>query len=160
MGRDKPGKPRRQRPVGPEREQVTDPAAHVHDGFDIADFTDPDGRPVDHKLLGDLVAAAYDGCTTCQDPLLTFMVEDPATSARTVELACVAIQGMFGGLPQSMTDEHAPGSTSSPEFRQLARAALDGENDAMFRECERMTPVQRRAAVNTAMDTLIGTMPY
>ncbi|RAJ44033.1 hypothetical protein K388_07396 [Streptomyces sp. KhCrAH-43] len=71
------------------------------------------------------------------------MVEDPATSARTVELACVAIQSMFGALPQSMTAERGP-----------------REYGAIFRECERMTPVQRRATVNTAMNTLIGTMPH
>lgn len=151
MGRNKPGKPRRERPA--------EPPQHLHEGFEIPDdFADPGGRPVDHRLLGEVMGAAFDGCTTCQDPLLTLMVEDPATSARTVELACVAIHGQLGGLPPSMTDEDAPGSTSSPEFRRLARAGLDGANDAMFRECERMTAAERRSAVNTAMDTIVGLM--
>ncbi|PCG87390.1 hypothetical protein CIB93_04370 [Streptomyces sp. WZ.A104] len=91
--------------------------------------------------------------------MLRFMVEDPATSARTVELACVAVHGQLGGFPPSMTDEDAPGSTSSPEFRRLARAGLDGANGAMFREWERrVAGAERRSTVNTATDTIVGLM--
>lgn len=147
MGRQKPGKPRRPRP---------EPSAHAHEGFEIPDdFQDPGGRPVDHKMLGELIGAAYDGCTSCQDLLLTLLVEDPTTTARLVELACVSAHGMFGGLPASMTEEGVPG-TSSPEFRRMARAGLDGENAAMFQVCEQMSPTERRAAANTALDTVIG----
>jgi len=150
MGRHKPGKPRRERPE-------PQPETHAHDGFEIPlDMPDPDGRPVDHGMLGRLVGAAFDGCTTCQDPLLTLLVEDPATTARVVELACISTHAMLGGLPASMTDPDAHGSSSSPEFRRLAHAGLDGENAAMWRECEAMTPTERRAAVNTALDTLVG----
>ncbi|MEV4928065.1 hypothetical protein [Streptomyces roseoverticillatus] len=149
MGRQKPGKPRRPRP---------EESAHAHEGFEIPDdFEHPGGRRIDNKLLGSLTGAAFDGCTSCQDPLLTLLVEDPVTTARLVELACVGAQSMFGGLPPSMTDDGVPGE-SSPEFRRLARAGLDGSNDAMFEECERMSPAERRAAANTALDTVIGQM--
>lgn len=146
MGRQKPGKPRRPRPE----------ETHAHEGFEIpADTADPLGRPVDHTLLGELVGCAMDGCTTCQDPLLTLLVEDAATTARLVELACIATHSAFGGLPASMTDDGVPGP-SSAEFRRLARAGLDGANDAMFATCERMPPTERRSAANTALDTLVG----
>ncbi|MDJ0375490.1 hypothetical protein QMK19_39370 [Streptomyces sp. H10-C2] len=147
MGREKPGKPRGPRPEA---------SAHAHEGFDIPDdFEHPGGRHIDNKLLGNLSGAAFDGCTSCQDPLLTLMVEDPTTTAGLVELACVGVHNMLGGLPASMTDDAVPGQ-SSPEFRRLARAGLDGSNDAMFHECEQMTQSQRRAAANTALDTLVG----
>jgi hypothetical protein len=122
-----------------------------------AGYADPAGRVVDHELLGQFVGAAFDGCTSCQDALLTLMVEDAATTARLVELACVATQAMLGGLPASLTQDGASG-LASPEFRRLARAGLDGANDAMWRCCEQMTTSQRRAAANTAADTLIGNL--
>lgn len=127
---------------------------HQHPGFEIPD-SDPLGRPVDGQLLGQFMGAGFAGCTSCQDALLTLMVEDPATTARLVELACVSTNAMLGGLPANMTDDGVPGF-ASPEFRRLARAGLDGANDAMFHECEQLTPVERRAAANTAADTLIG----
>jgi hypothetical protein len=147
MGRHKPNKPRRSRP---------EPDAHRHEDFEIpTDFADPGGRPVDHALLGQLVGTAFDGCTTCQDPLLTLLVEDPATTARLVELACVATHSVLGGLPASMTDDDVPGQTA-PEFRRLARAGLDGANDTMFVACGELPTAGRRAAANTALDILIG----
>jgi hypothetical protein len=107
---------------------------HDHAGFEIpATLAGPLGRPVDHDLLGRFVGAGFDGCTSCQDALLTLMVEDPDTTARLVELACVATHGALGGLPASMTDDDAPG-LAAPEFRRLARAGLDGANDAWWRE--------------------------
>lgn len=132
---------------------------HHHEGFELPPgYTDPQGRPVNHDLLSQFVGAAFDGCTSCQDPLLTLLTEDPTTTARLVELACLSIHDAFGGLPASMTDPGAPGP-SSPEFRQLARTGLDGANDALMRECENFTPTQRRAAANTAADTVIGQLP-
>ena len=129
---------------------------HQHAGFEIpTDYTDPAGRTINHDLLGQFIGAAYDRCTSCQDAHLTLMVEDAATTARLVELACVATASAFGGLPASMTDDAAPGP-SSPEFRRLARAGLDGNNDTMFAECAAMTITQRRAAANTAAGTLVG----
>lgn len=126
---------------------------HSHTGFEIpAGLGDPLGRPVDHELLGQFVGAAFDTCVSCQDALLTLMVEDPATTARLVELACVATHSLLGGLPASLTDEHAPGM-AAPEFRRLAHAGLDA-NDAMFAACAQLTSIERRAAANTAADIL------
>lgn len=89
------------------------------------------GRPVDHRLLGRFVGASYDGCVACQRPLLASIVQDAVTSARLIELACVAVHDMFGGLPAVLTDETAPGPASAP-FRRLARTGLDDANDAMY----------------------------
>ncbi|WP_144312096.1 hypothetical protein [Actinopolyspora erythraea] len=131
-------------------------ADHTHSGFEIPeDYSDPSGRPVDHPLLAQFVGAAFDGCTSCQDALLTLMIDDAVTTGRLVELACVATQDALGGLPRNMTDHDAPGLASA-EFRRLARAGLDGANTAMFDECGQMTATERRAAANSAADILIG----
>jgi hypothetical protein len=130
-------------------------AGHAHDFGIPAGFADPLGRPVDSRLLGEFIGAAFDGCAGCQDALLTVITGDPATTARLVELACVATHDALGGLPASLTDETAPGM-AGPEFRALAHAGLDGENDAMFALCASMTVAQRRAAADTAADILVG----
>jgi len=126
--------------------------AHSHGGFEVP--VDSVDRPVNRELLGQFVGAAFDSCTSCQDALLTLLVEDPVTTARLVELACVATQMEFGGLPGSLTDEHRPGP-ASPEFRRLAREGLNGIT-TMFTLCEQMSPAQRRAAANTGADILLG----
>lgn len=127
---------------------------HGHEGFEVP-FDDPAGRPVDEQLLGEFIGAAFDGCASCQDALLTLIVESPPTAARLVELACITAETSLGGVPSSLTDPDAPGMASQ-EFRQLARIGADGNNDRLFAACAEMTPVQRRAAVNTAADILIG----
>lgn len=129
---------------------------HDHPGFEPpADYTDPTGRPIDHALLGQFIGAAYDGCTSCQDALMTLLIQDSDTTARLVELACIATHTLFGGLPANMTNDDAPGP-AAPEFRRLARAGLDGGNPILFEDCARMTPKQRRAAANTAADLVVG----
>jgi hypothetical protein len=126
---------------------------HEHAGFELPPGQlDPLGRPVNHDLLGRFTGAAFDGCAPCQDALMAQMIQDPATTTRLVELACVATAGVLRGIPPSMTDPDAPG-VASQEFRRLARAGADG---AMLAACEGMTPEQRRAAASTAADILIG----
>lgn len=128
---------------------------HDHD-FGLPDgYIDPLDRPVDTALLARFIGSAFDGCTTCQDAELTLIVSDPATCARLVELACVTVAGQLGGLPSNMTDPGVPG-VSSPEFRELARAGLDGNNTALFDACAAMRPTARRKAANTAADTIVG----
>ncbi|GAB4590270.1 hypothetical protein [Nocardia sp. IFM 10818] len=129
---------------------------HSHPGFDVPDDADPFGdRGVDGKLLGSFVGAAFDGCTSCQDAILTLLVQNAPTTARLVELACIAVHSTLGGLPPALLTPTGSGPTT-PEFAQLARAGLDGDNTAMFALCETMSPEQRRAAANTAADLLIG----
>lgn len=130
--------------------------AHEH-GLDIPndDIPHPTGREFNYPLISDLVGAALDGCTSCQDPLLTLLLEDSDSVARLVELACVATQETIGGLTPSMYDQSAPG-LSSREFRRLANAGAGGQNEAMFALAATMNTEERRAAVNTALDTLAG----
>lgn len=130
---------------------------HDHDFGLPEGYTDPFGRENagDVALLGRFLGAAFDGCTTCQDAELTLVASDPATCARLVEVACIAVAGQFGALPRSMFDPDAPGLTV-PEFRQLASAGADGNHVAMYELCGRMRPTARRAAANSAADTLIG----
>lgn len=118
---------------------------------------DPQRPNTDVALLDHFIGAGFDGCTSCQDAQLTLLLQDPYTSARVVELACVAVQGVAGGLPPEMTTVGAAG-TSSDEFRALARLGIDGGNETMFAACAEMTDEQRRAAVNTAANTLTGMM--
>jgi hypothetical protein len=129
---------------------------HQHAGFEMpAGYIDPEARPVDHELLGRFVGAAFDGCAPSQDALLARMAQDPVTTARLVELACVATLGALGGLPASLTQDDVPG-LAGPEFRRLARAGLDGANAELFRACEQMTAAERRAAADSAADLLVG----
>ncbi|PJN36701.1 hypothetical protein CG747_32815 [Streptomyces sp. CB02959] len=115
----------------------------------------PGGWQADSKLFEDLTGAAFEGCMSCQDVLLTLLVEDAVTTARLVELACGAIIDLEGDLPASQIDPDVPGK-ASPEFRRLARAGLGKSTDGMYRECGQMSSPERRAAANTALDTLVG----
>jgi hypothetical protein len=126
---------------------------HQHAAFEV--LADSPGHPVDRALLGSLLGAAYDSCLGCQDGLLTQLGEDPATTVRLVEMACVAIHHPFAGLPLSIVNEQAPGPAAA-EFRCLVHAGLDGALSAMRAECERMTSAQRRAAASAAVDLLIS----
>ncbi|MBT2468369.1 hypothetical protein J7E97_10880 [Streptomyces sp. ISL-66] len=56
----------------------------------------------------------------------------------------MAVHQTNDGLPASMTEDDA-GGTASPEFTRLARAGLDGANDAMFAECERLCQRSRNS---------------
>lgn len=128
---------------------------HRHDGFDVSGYADPDQLPVDGQLLGQFIGAAFDGCTSCQDAQLTLLIEDPTTTGRLVELACVATHALLGGLPLALTEPDKPGPASE-EFRRLAAAGLDGHRAALFATAATMSPAERRAAANTAADILIG----
>ncbi len=131
---------------------------HDHEGFGAPpEFADPLGRPVNRDLLGRFIGAAFDGCKPCQEALAAEISEDAVTAARLVELACLAVDSTVGGVPSAMTSDDAPG-LASPEFRKLARAGADGHNAAMFDECAAMTAAERRSAVETAADLLIGQM--
>lgn len=128
---------------------------HEHGGFEIPlDYVDPAGRAVDHRLLGDFVGASVAGCRSCRDALLTFVAEDPPTTARLVELACISTRELLGGLPATMTEEHADGPVGL-EFRRLAGAGVAGANSAMFAACVLMSSAQRRAAADTAAGILV-----
>ncbi|MFD8386153.1 hypothetical protein ACFV2X_47935 [Streptomyces sp. NPDC059679] len=145
MGRHKPDKPRRPRPE----------EAHAHRGWSLDDAPQPGGWQADSKLFEDVTGAAFEGCASCQDAALTLLVEDAVTTARLVELACGAIINVEGDMPASQVDPDAPGG-ASPEFRRLARAGLGKTTDGMYRECAQMNATERRAAANTALDTLVG----
>lgn len=127
---------------------------HSHEGFPVAPETTPVG-PLDAELLSKFIAAGFDGCMMCQERLLSHLANDPATTGRLVELACVAVSGELGGLPASLTVPDAPGPASA-EFRRLAAAGLDGEREAMFTAAETLTPAERASAVATAADLLVG----
>jgi hypothetical protein len=135
--------------------------SHEHEVFPFpaeARHPAPGEATIDFELIGSLVGVAFDGCTTCQDPLLTLLVEDAASTTRLVELACVATAAQLGGLPPSMHDvDHSGGLTPMP-FRRLAGAGLDGQAAAMYRVAEEMSVQDRRVAANCALDTLVGMM--
>ncbi|GAA2997344.1 hypothetical protein GCM10020229_10360 [Kitasatospora albolonga] len=145
MGRQKPGKPRRRSGRDP----------HRHPGIVVNDGPHPDGWNTDAALLETVTGAALARCTSCQDVTLTLLVEDPVTCARLVELACEAIIERQGSLPRNQTDPDAPGFASLA-FRRLARAGQGATTRGMYQECEQMTGEERRAAANTALDTLVG----
>jgi hypothetical protein len=154
MGRQKPSKPRRERP---------EPVTHDHStGFDH-DTNDFGGLPVNGGLLADLIGAALDGCTTCQDPLLTLLAEDPVTTARMVSVACIAVAEVTGGgLPSSLLNPDTPGFASQ-EFRKIANAGVNQDTEdltaaKMLGVIVPMTPTERRAAANSALDLIAGSL--
>lgn len=111
-------------------------AEHHHGRLEIPAYPDPAGRPVDHELLGQFVGAAFEGCASCQEALLMLMVEDPATTARLVQWTCVSTQAAFGGLAEYLIRDGVPGP-ARPEFRQLARAGVEGDTISMVTACSR-----------------------
>ncbi|MCY0937547.1 hypothetical protein [Streptomyces sp. H34-S4] len=159
MGRGRPGKPHKQNKASRNPQDAIPTAdSHAHGDFRVPDDTTHPGsenRRIDNRLLGQIIGTAMDGCTSGQGPLLTLLAEDAATTAHVVELACIAVHQTYDGLPASMTEDDA-GGTASPEFTRLARAGLDGANDTMFTQCERMTPTERRHAANTALAAFIS----
>jgi hypothetical protein len=146
MGREKPGKPRRPR----AQEE------HAHRGWTLEAVPQPAGWQADSTLFEAVTGAVFEGCVSCQDASLTLLIEDAVTTARVAELACGAIINVEGHLPPSHTDPDLPDQASSPEFRRLAGAAQGKTTDGMYHACERMTPTERRAAVNTALDIIAG----
>lgn len=145
MGRQKPNKPRRDSTKG----------VHRHPGLSLDAGPHPDGWKADRALLEAVTGAALARCTSCQGVTLTLLVEDSVTCARLVELACEAITKREGSLPHNQTDPDASGYASLA-FRRLARASQDVTAHRMYQECEQMTVHERRAAANTALDTLVG----
>lgn len=133
------------------------PETHEHTLFEVPeDFADPLGRTgIDYPAMGRLMSAAFDGCTTCQEAMLSPMAEDAKTTARVIEFVCGMIAGIFGGLPVNLHRDH-PGALASPQFRTLARAGMDGHSERMFAACAEMDPNDRRAALNTALDLFVG----
>lgn len=133
-------------------------STHDHDFPAPENYVDPNGREgVDIALLSRFMGAAFDACTTCQDAELTLIVSDPPTCARLVELACTDMAAQFGGLPASVLNPSAP-SVLSREFRELAQAGVDGNNDALHAACAAMKPTQRRKAANDAADRLVASI--
>ena len=95
--------------------------AHVHAPGLPPSVCEAQGRLVDAGILGAVVGAAVDGCFACQLVLMNDLVTDSVTTARLVELACISLDRVFGGLPASALDDREPGPASL-EFRQIGRA--------------------------------------
>lgn len=128
--------------------------AHVHAPGLPPPVCEAPGRVVGAGILRAFVGAAVDGCFACQLVLMDDLVPDSVTTARLVELACISLDRVFGGLPASALDDREPGPASL-EFRRLARAGLyDG--GAVYRECALMTHDERREAAYTAVDSLVA----
>lgn len=127
-------------------------SGHEHE-FPLPDsHQEPTGADI--RLLASVIGAAFDGCTSCQDAELTRLVLDPVTTARLVELACLAVQSALGGLPAILT-----AAGGQDPFARLAAAGLDGRNAEMFALCDAMAEAERRAAANRGLDLIIGLMP-
>ncbi len=132
-----------------------------HPGFDVAPepgYRFGTDRPIDGPGMGALIGAAFDGCRPCQVRWLDALQSDPLTTTRLVELAAVSVHGTLGGVPDRMTAT-GPSSLSEP-FRALVRAGVDaGDNHRpMFAAAQQLDDAGRRAALNDAVDMLVGYM--
>jgi hypothetical protein len=75
-------------------------AEHEHVAFEVSALpVGPSGLRVDGELLGRFIGAGFHGCAGCRNALLPMLADDPATTVRLVEPACVAIHHAFAGLP-------------------------------------------------------------
>lgn len=131
---------------------------HAHgEGMEV-DNIQFGGYPVNGHLMAELVGACLDGCETCQQLHLPLVAMDPATTGRLVSLACIAIQDKFGGIPRNLVDQDAPDQMASPEFRRAAAAGInqDDPTGPILATVTRMTPLQRQAVANTALDLVTG----
>ncbi|MGI5223250.1 hypothetical protein [Nocardia sp. CA-290969] len=130
-------------------------APHRH-RFDVLEFDiDPERRHIDHTVIAECLGAGLDGCPVCGQQALEALITNAAATARLVEIACVAIGEMFGGIPAYLYDDNV-GGPASATFRRLARLGVDGKIDQMFSTVEDMTLDERRQAADTAMDITIG----
>ena len=133
----------------------TNPPNHSHSLFQLDIPEGSRGFPIDYRLLSRLINAAFDMCQACQDDLATRISLDGPSTAGLVELACVAVNEVWGGLSPDFTQDDRE-SMVSAEFRRLARTGSDGHNDAMFAECGKMTPAERKAAIESSAAILAG----
>ncbi|MGN2634652.1 hypothetical protein ACTD5D_00345 [Nocardia takedensis] len=110
---------------------------------------DPAGGS-DPVMLRRLIGAAYAGCSPCQVTALAAVAEHPPTSARVIEVTCTTLVDALGSIPESAL------STLSTPFRTLAVVGDETGVDQMRAAAAMMTTDQRRQAVDSALDLLIG----
>ncbi len=122
---------------------------HYHDHTAGLPLDDTAGGS-DPMLLRRLIGAAYAGCAPCQVTALTAVSEHPPTSARVVEVTCTTLVNALGSIPGSAL------STLSTPFRTLATVGDESGIEAMRDAAVVMTPAQRRQAVDSALDLLVG----
>ncbi|GAA2255739.1 hypothetical protein GCM10010430_44460 [Kitasatospora cystarginea] len=129
---------------------------HQHEPVELpGGQSNPGGRAVNQRLLGELTAAAMKDCTGCVDRLVAEAAVDPVCVARLVEVSrLVALRVYRGELPPFMTDDHDMSGPSTAEFRRLVRAVNAAE--PLFEECEQMTVAERLTAARTALELLVG----
>jgi hypothetical protein len=131
-------------------------STHDHQAPGFPEDADEPGAPSgDTALMGRFLAAAFAECASCQDVHAIAIAADPVTTVLLVVTACALIDGVIGGLPRALTDGDAPGVASLP-FRRLARAGTGGPVGAMLAASRAMSPADRRAAIETAADLVIG----
>ncbi|MFJ3946236.1 hypothetical protein [Streptomyces griseoaurantiacus] len=129
--------------------------AHQHGSVKLPGGpTDDEGREVDEEALGALMSAALQG-SECIAEHLDEVAADLAGLVRLVTFARLTTLRVYHGeLPGYMTDSDGKLPAYAPEFTHLVRAVTAGE--PLFELCEQMTPAQRRAAAEDALDALVG----
>ncbi|MGN2634607.1 hypothetical protein ACTD5D_32145 [Nocardia takedensis] len=121
---------------------------HDH-AFGMPLDVDPAGGS-DPVMLRRLIGAAYAGCAPCQATALTAVSEHPPTSARVVEVTCTTLVSALGSIPEAAL------STLSTPFRTLATVGDETGVEYMRAAAVVMTTDERRQAVDSALDLLIG----
>lgn len=129
---------------------------HDHtDGLYGPPMTDPRGQPIDQHLILAFMGASIDGCETCTARLLPAFATEATAVARVVELACIATQHVFDGLPVTMADPDDENTAIPAPFRRLCAAGLEGNNIRMYQTAEAMTAADRCTAVDAAARILM-----
>ncbi|MBC7299497.1 hypothetical protein [Nocardia salmonicida] len=126
---------------------------HIHDG---ARWLPEHHDDIDGNLLGKVFGAALDQCRTCEETMLAELSENSSTTEHLLELACTAVIGTLGGLPNDLVDIAAERSPVPIEFRRAALTFVHNDRPALTALCHQMTPAQRHAASRTATALYTG----
>src|SRR5262245_38181467 len=134
--------------------------SHRHEGFSILPETLTglgsvgSTAQVDTVLIGQLVGAAYEGCTDCRDSRLDRLRSDTPTTVRLVELACRALRSQLDGLPWRAVEPAVPVPTS-PDLCHIVVGFVPNEC-TLYEVVVRMDGDARRSTAATAVDIIVN----
>jgi hypothetical protein len=135
--------------------------SHCHEGFNVlpesisGPGTTGQAPKVDTDLIGRLVGAAYDACTTCKDQELDQLMTDPPTTARLVELACRALRSLLNDLPTHAVDEAGASEPETPELWRIV-TGIGPDRGSLYETVAAMDDATRRSTAATALDVIVN----
>ncbi|MFD5308551.1 hypothetical protein [Streptomyces ardesiacus] len=112
-------------------------------------------------LAAQIYDAVLDDCGSCRRPLMDMVVEDAGGTSILIGWACLVTSETYGGLPEILLegpDWADAAFRPSADFRKLAAVYPEaGTASQEVRDrCIRLAAEERRKAVETAVELLVG----